>query len=155
MANTDNRPSLLHRNTFYNSAQSNGYPHVEGNDHRSLSSAFYQVEVMFRKYLLTFECWETFIFTDFEQAARFAQNANVVKSKIFFLPKQCSHARRRMYPISKVLAYVDLSGWTFHVFICGNNCADEDICCRFGTLRAGQSGSHNLNRALQRLSSRR
>ena len=130
MTDTHTHFSLLYRNSAL------GKNCVDDASHGRLSfnSAIYRVEVMFREDQPICKYWETFLFTDFEQAAHFIQNADVVKSKIFFQPKQCSGADRGMYPISKVLSYADVSGWTFHVFISGKNCANEDICCELGAL---------------------
>lgn len=136
MTNTHTRPRLLSRNTYRNSTYDDDSADVACNGRLPFNSAFYRVEVLFREDRPTCKCWETFIFTDFEQAAHFIQNAEVAKSKIFFQPRQCSDAGRGMYPISKVLSYVDVSGSTFHLFISGKNCADEDICCKFGELHA-------------------
>lgn len=136
MTNPHTCSRLLRRNTYQNSNYDDDGADVARNSSLPFNSAFYRVEVMFREDRLAYMCWETFIFTEFEQAAHFIQNADVVKAKIFFRPRQCSGADRGMYPISKVLSYIDASGWTFHVFISGTNCEDEDSCCMFGALRA-------------------
>lgn len=135
MTNAMDSRKFPFRKKFSNSTHDNDRANVPCNSGLLINSAIYRVEVMLRECLPKYNHWETFIFTEFEQAARFTRRIDVVKSRIFFQPKKCSNAIRRMYPISNVIAYVDVSGWTFHVFVCGKNCMDkDDTCCKFKTL---------------------